>query len=245
MAGAFLAGSSRRATNLPLPGSPYLALLSDGVLWQDDARTTPVVSDTDPVGSWDDSSGNNRHFFSPMFVDRPEVDFASIGSKPSIRFSGANYLIGPDLSGITSGTVYILVKRDSNDPIVEAETGLWTIGTSGQTTHYQWYGSTIYDDAGSDTRRGVSNATNIAASYNLYCVTSDSSNWNVYMNGTLIYNDSTNTVGYAATPHLGRSAGAFYLLGNVAAFLVYDSVHGDASSEMNAVEAYLSAKFTY
>lgn len=66
-------------------------------LWQDSARTTPVTADGDPVGAWDDKSGNGNH-----------LTQATSGRRPLYKTSGGLHWLqfdGIDDSLATSGTV--------------------------------------------------------------------------------------------------------------------------------------------
>src|SRR5690242_121198 len=61
---------------------------ADGTLWQDSARTTPVVANSDPVGAWDDASGNNNHLLQATAGKRPLYKVNILGGKPAVLFDG-------------------------------------------------------------------------------------------------------------------------------------------------------------
>jgi hypothetical protein len=44
---------------------------ADGTLWQDSARTTAATADADPVGAWDDASGNANNATQATAGTRP------------------------------------------------------------------------------------------------------------------------------------------------------------------------------
>lgn len=61
-----------------------------GSLWQDAARTTPVVADGDPVGAWDDLSGNDYHVTQGTAGNRPTYKTAVQNGLPVLRGDGSN-----------------------------------------------------------------------------------------------------------------------------------------------------------
>jgi len=63
---------------------------ADGTLWQDSARTTPAVLDADPVGAWDDASGNGNHLTQATTTKRGTLKLNIKSGKPIIRFDGVD-----------------------------------------------------------------------------------------------------------------------------------------------------------
>lgn len=78
---------------LRLPGLA-LWLKADGTLWQDSARTTPAAADGDPVGAWDDASGNGRHVVQATAGSRPTLKLAIQNGRPVLRFDGVDDWLG-------------------------------------------------------------------------------------------------------------------------------------------------------
>lgn len=63
-------------------------------LWQDAARTTPVAADGDPIGCWDDASGNGFHLKQSSDALRPTYKANIQSNKPVVRFNGTSqYLV--------------------------------------------------------------------------------------------------------------------------------------------------------
>lgn len=63
---------------------------SDRGLWQDTAGTIPAVADGDPVGRWDDQSGNGRHLTQATAGLRPLLKLAIQNGRPVVRFASAS-----------------------------------------------------------------------------------------------------------------------------------------------------------
>lgn len=72
--------------------SPYLWLSSrvPTSMWQDTGRTTQASANADVIGSWDDMSGNGRHFQQSDGTKKPTLRTAQRNGKPVIRFDGVN-----------------------------------------------------------------------------------------------------------------------------------------------------------
>ena len=61
-----------------------------GSLWQDSGRTTPVAANADPVGAWDDLSGNARHIVQATAGSRPAYSAAGFNGYPCLTFDGTD-----------------------------------------------------------------------------------------------------------------------------------------------------------
>lgn len=80
------------AALLPFPSSIpdlQMRLLASGTRWQESARSTPAVTNGDPVGAWDDASGNSHHALQATSNKRASLRTSFFG-KPSINFRSAN-----------------------------------------------------------------------------------------------------------------------------------------------------------
>jgi hypothetical protein len=85
-----LGGVFRKSGFTPAALAPVVWLKADGTLWQDSARTTPATADGDPVGAWDDVSGNDRHLTQGTGASRPVLKLAIQNGRPVVRFDGTN-----------------------------------------------------------------------------------------------------------------------------------------------------------
>lgn len=66
---------------------------ADGTLWQDSARTVPATANNDPVGAWDDASGNGNHALQATAGNRPLLSSSFLNGKPGIAFDGSNDML--------------------------------------------------------------------------------------------------------------------------------------------------------
>jgi hypothetical protein len=98
----------------PLDLSPAWWLDAGGsALWQDSARTTAVASDGDPVGAWDDRSGNGRHPTQATAAKRATYKTAILNGLPVLRLDGVDDFLSTasvTLSGHTGFTLLAVAK---------------------------------------------------------------------------------------------------------------------------------------
>lgn len=94
-----------------------LWLPADGTVWQDVARSAITDADTEPVGIWDDESGNARHASTTTSGNRPLWRTGVINGKPVLRFDGTNDNLISTLDQVvgTNGewTVFAVAKYTS------------------------------------------------------------------------------------------------------------------------------------
>jgi len=66
-------------------------------LFTDQAGTTRVTADSDPVGRWTDRSGANRHIYQSVANNRPTYRTSIVNGRNVVRFDGSNdILVGDD-----------------------------------------------------------------------------------------------------------------------------------------------------
>ena len=66
---------------------------TDGPLWQEDTAATPVTADGQPVGRWDDDSGNGNHLAQTTPGKRPLYKTGIKNGRAVARFDGADDLL--------------------------------------------------------------------------------------------------------------------------------------------------------
>jgi len=132
----YTAGGAAEAARTALEASPNFWTINDGgeyaipsgmlmhfsandlsTLWQDDGRTTAVTSHNDPVGAWDDKSGNGHHVYQATADKRPlyKTDFNT--DQKSVWFDGINDALASTLSNADAKdfTIFAVVQTSAAD----------------------------------------------------------------------------------------------------------------------------------
>ena len=221
-----------------------LWLKADGTLWQDSARTTPATSDGDPVGAWDDASGNGDHYTQTNNDKRPALRTSVLNSLPVVRFDGTDdQLHGPDhLSGLTAGTIFCVVKIDNDPPAQDMFSGLWRFSSAADSVHYPYTDGNWYESFGSTVRKSTGNPTLALTDWRVIGVTSASGAWEAFIDGSSHYSTASNSVGFDSTPKFGVSGNeAYFLDGDIAELIIYDT--SLSSGDRISIQNYLNAKY--
>jgi hypothetical protein len=205
--------------------------------WYDAAAVTQPDNTT--MARWPDKSGNARHALQPLGANRPLFRTGIVNGLPVVRFDAASskYLVLPDISALTSGEIFIVVKITTDPPVTSAKSGLWhfsdaTSSVSGfPATHYPFTDGTIYEAFGTDTRKTTVNPTPALTSWRVYNVSAASADWTNRLDGVQLTHTGTNAVSFSSTVYLGRSHGGtgdsfadYYLDGDVAEVIIYGGV---------------------
>jgi hypothetical protein len=163
--------------------------------------------------------------------------------KPVFRFSTANNaLYGPDLSAMTAASVFVVVKIVNDPPDSAAHAGLWLLTTDTNATYFPYIDSTIYDACFTSARKTTVDPTpSLSSAFRVYEVLSGSGDWRSYLDGVNLFTTGTNTVACYTIPALGYTSGVNYLQGDIAAFLIYDSVL--SAGNRADVETYLTQRY--
>jgi hypothetical protein len=210
----------------------------DGTLWQDSARTTGATADTDPVGSWDDESGNAEHLTQGTSANRPTLQTAELNSLAVVRGDGTNDALGlTDLGTLTDATIAVLFKS--------ATTGRWPMSFQGGAMGIQHEGATSVRFRGWGVDTTGSNNVTVTVTSNwrwvLFKVVSGGTG-TCYVDGTSRYTFSpTGTQAFGQFGLFARSDPTEHMNGDIAEALVYDSAISDG--DRGNLDSYISGKW--
>lgn len=202
------------------------------------------------VASWNDKSGNARHFAQGTPSVQPLYVASAINGMPGVQFDASNseQLDGPNLSleGLTAAETFLVMQLNADPSVAGAggSGGIWLVGVgSGGGSVVPFTNGTVYDSFGSSARKTTVNPAGDMASPCIYNVVSVSGEWTNFLNNTQLYTTGTNTVGFRnGTSQLGASLGAgLFLDGIVCEWLTYDAKL--SAPNKAAVVAYLAARY--
>jgi hypothetical protein len=91
-------------------------------LWQDSSQTTAVSANNDPVGAWEDKSGNNHDVSQATSGKRPTYKTGIQNGLPIIRFDGTNDTLSRTITGnailaTNAATIYLAMLQDGTKDI--------------------------------------------------------------------------------------------------------------------------------
>lgn len=87
---------------------------SDSGLWQDSGKTTPVTTDSDPVGAWEPKAGTaSIDLLQPTSENKPTYRTGRLNGHPSLSFDGGDYLGAAFAVDLTQPTDVIVVGRST------------------------------------------------------------------------------------------------------------------------------------
>lgn len=211
------------------------------VRWYEADFITGLV-DTDPIATWEDASSAAVDATQASSGNRPTYQTNELNGLPIVRFDGNDVFEIGDLSALTEGEVFIVIKLDADPATAGSTSGLWHLGSDTTTTHFPYTDGTIYDGFGTTARKTTVNPTPALTSWRIYNVWSAASDWASNLDGSSLYTTATNTVGFPADARLGaNSVGIIYLDGDIAAFILYD--HKLSAGTRSDVLGYLQDKY--
>lgn len=203
-------------------------------------------ADLDPVGTATDRSGVGNNA-TAAGAARPIFRTSQINGLPAYYFEAAQSRVltfGDFGAAFTAGHLFVVVKLVTDPPTVDTKTGLFTMGSLGDTTHFPYTDSTIYDNTFTTVRKTVGNPTPALTAWRVYEVRSAASDWEAKLDGTSLFSTATNTFAINTAPSLGADTAPAtdnYLDGYVAEFIVYNKAL--SAGEQTTVKNYLAAKY--
>ncbi len=215
-----------------------------GQLWARYKASSEAGADGDPIVP-QDISGNARHLTQATASLKPLLKTGIAGGKSVYRFDGVDDFCNvPDMSALTAGTGFVVVKIVTDPPAVESKAGLWRTDASTDGSHLPYIDGVIYDAFGSTARKTTVNpALSLSSAFRIYDVVSAAGDWRSYLDRTLLFSTATNTVGFSATGFVGKSTGSttHFLDGDLAEVIFYSTALSTA--DRLAVETYLDEEY--
>jgi hypothetical protein len=205
-------------------------LRRDSGFYQDAEGTTPCVNDVDPVGLWQDASGNGKHFTQATANKKPTYRLNSFGVVPAVRFVTDDYLTGG--TGWNTDAMFIAVLVKPGVDITAFDTtrfGIYAIASGGDDRHMLVFGGLIastsriasYSNTGATAEESFyTGAVSAGTKFALFsALTAD---------GTQLYvNNAGQTISQSATTNPPLSAGAEARLGVRFGVAFTDFLNGD------------------
>jgi hypothetical protein len=239
-------------------GGLQLYLLDSGPFWQDSARTTGASADADPIGAWDDLSGNGRHVTQATSGKRPQLKLSIQNGKSVVRFDGTDDYLGglTNVAGLAitgDFTIFAAFTRSSATYAcpVSYQTNAGSINAYEFRTNSNGPSDTLLllrADGSSGAEGGACNLVNTVGTFNIWTI-KDASKTITFWRDT----SSETEAPYTHTPTTDanselvvgnrRSGGSYDLpcLMDVAAVLVYDSALSD--TDRTNVRDFLNARY--
>ncbi len=233
-------------TSLPL-GSLALWLKADSGLAQ--------LSTNTPVDLWQDQSGNGNDVTQLTGTNQPLWVAAAINGYPVIQFDGTNdyfnFNVPNFMGGMTGVEAFVVLKVAY--PTNNTAT-LWRLGGSLNDVSLAYPGpdGSIKEDFGSTSVRDLGVPPQPLTQYHVYQVTSETNNWEAWINGILLYQTTNNTLGYPIPsagypPLLGSDyydvdyVANNHFAGSIAEILIFN--RGLTAGERITVNEYLNGKY--
>lgn len=248
----------------PLSLNPSLWLKADRGLYQESTFTTPAVADADPVGGWQDQSGNARHMIQTTAGNRPALKLAIKNGKPVVRFDGVNdWMLSnaaasawKHLHDGTGSTVFIVLNQTADADVSVLITGAWSSTNRGYLLYRDPASDrpALYIDNGTSNILSLNGSANswihnqwkiLESSYEDHPSVTDAF---IHVNGSSVGSaddtGSPSTSDPHTTLHLATRntvLGTALLTGDVAEIVIYPSVL--TTAQRTQVRDYLNSEY--
>ena len=185
------------STSINLPsrsGTPGPNQIPGLIFWLSADRITGK-NNGDTLGTWADTSGNNRNFASASATwntnRTPKGGPAVVSTSTHITIASFMATAAP------SGAELFFYFR----PTVTDNNFMVDWGTDSLQDHWPYSGTQIYSDFGSSGRKSAGSHIALSTWYamSVYSVASD---WGVYKTNSLVYSTGSNTVAWSGNTHM-------------------------------------------
>lgn len=228
----------------PLAGLPFFARWQThtgnntllGNLFQDATKLIPAVNSGDLVSDVASVLGTTGDLNQPTLLNAGTLAFD--GSTPHISSAGSSFFVAPDMSGLTQGEIFVLVKHAT--PSV----GDFLFQMSGTDNSFipNSGDGEVYDSFGSSVRHNAI-AASFGSGWNVYNASSQAGLWRNALNGTELFSTATNTFGFTAPFYVWQtSMGHYYPGGGMIAMFIFRQVL--TAPQRALVNAYLAGLHT-
>lgn len=211
--------------------------------WWEPSREVGLV-DNDPMGQLT-GQANGRHWTESNASNKPAYKTNQINSLPAVRFAGSPRAFGsgPNMSALTNGHIFLIVKVDADPAASSATSGLWVIGTDAiNNDHFPFTSGQIFMGPGTNARVTMTNPSTNLTNWNVLEIVTNSSDYRAVLNGTeTIFSSIIATIAYTSTPKLGNSLTTPYLTGYIAGMYMFSAKLG--TTDRAAMVTYINSRF--
>ncbi len=197
------------------------------------------------VSAWADSSTNGNNASQGTAGRQPVYNTRQINGQPTLFFDATlqKYMpLANSLASLSASHAFVVHRRLTNTESTLANTGFWTLGTSGLITHMPYTDGNIYDDGGGTTRYACGAPQVGLATAQVYEAQNQAGSWKNLLNGLAQSSSGTNTVGLSTTPVLGGNvASAIFYYGDWAETILYNRILN--ATERALVINYLNGRY--
>lgn len=200
------------------------------------------------VSSWNDKSGNARHWSQANAALQPTYTASAINGQPGLTFSAAatQYIGGagaaPNMVALTAAETFVVLQLNADPPATSAKCGLWRVGNGASAAVVPFTDGKIYDDFGSSARKTTVDPASSLASPRIYSVVSVAGEWTNYLDGVQLFTTATNTTAFQTGPTFGAAVSSGNYLDGVACEWIVCSAKLSASGRANTI-AYLKNRY--
>jgi hypothetical protein len=208
--------------------------------WQDSARTTPASSDGDPVGAWDDASGNADHATQATAGARFSLQTAELNGLAVVRLDGGDMLQSAANAGQRPVTVFAVVRPTN---FGNKRTVYGPSGGGGLAFGFNPTSGTLFADAASVANLGNSSGSASADAWVIVGLLLSGSTYEFRRGGAADGTGSNSTSLTTRDVQLGanQGAGSEPFIGDFAEIIMYDTAISGA--DVTNVEGYLATKY--
>lgn len=207
--------------------------------WKADALTG--LSDSDPVGSWTDSSNNAWATVQSNSANKPTYKTGIVNGNPVVRFGGSAYMDDTVSASQSAQTIFAVARPTATTGTSQTIRGA---GSSGGLQFAVNSGVMVLVKQ-SVAGVGVSSTTISTANFSVLCATfAAGSSYAFYLNGAADGSGSTSetlTSGTVTVIGQNGSSSGERVTGDLAELIIYDAVL--SGTDRAAVTAYLGGKY--
>jgi hypothetical protein len=232
----------------PVPGEGYGFRPTDlpnlKVWWRADDGIALSGSDITSIA---DLSGNANH--GTPGANKATLVTGVTGSLPAMRWGSATsrpYTLPTNcMSGVTAASIYLALNITNDPSFLGDQGGLMDWSTQdGNSSHFPFTDSVVYDGFGSLTRFTTGNPTLSLAAWRRIIIKAEASGYQMWIDGTSHFSNTTACgSNWIATPQVGQSKGAtIRFVGDLLEMIVYADVKN--STDRGLLDTYLADRIS-
>ncbi len=169
---------------------------------------TVVKNGSNQISQWTDQTSAVQHFVQATDVDKPLSVASGINGKPIVRTNGANTILtSSGFPALTEAELFAVLQCPEDPSTVpNGQGGIWAFGSEFSNDQFPDIAGGVLSGWGSTARKTCGDPAAALTSARLLNIRSAAGAWSIWIDGVQLFTTGTNTVGFTATPQIGRSA---------------------------------------